>query len=37
MIFAEFAREHTAIYAQSAALYRPRTAEIIEIGINGHP
>jgi Asp-tRNA(Asn)/Glu-tRNA(Gln) amidotransferase A subunit family amidase len=32
MIFAEFAREHSAIYAQYAALYRPRTAEIIEIG-----
>ena len=32
MIFAEFAREHSAIYAQYAALYRPRTAEINEIG-----
>jgi Asp-tRNA(Asn)/Glu-tRNA(Gln) amidotransferase A subunit family amidase len=32
MIFAEFAREHAAIYAQHAGLYRPRTAEIIEIG-----
>ena len=32
MIFAEFAREHAEIYAQHAALYRPRTAEIIEIG-----
>jgi hypothetical protein len=31
MIFVEFAREHSAIYAQYAALYRPRTAEIIEI------
>ena len=31
MIFAEFAREHAEIYAQHAALYRPRTAEIIEI------
>ena len=32
MVFAEFAREHTDIYAQHPALYRPRTAEIIEIG-----
>jgi len=32
MIFAEFAREHAAIYARHADLYRPRTAEIIEIG-----
>ena len=32
MVFAEFAREHAEIYAQHAALYRPRTAEIIEIG-----
>lgn len=32
MIFAEFAREHAEIYARHAALYRPRTAEIIEIG-----
>jgi len=32
MVFAEFAREHAAIYARHAALYRPRTAEIIEIG-----
>ena len=32
MIFAEFAREHADIYARHAALYRPRTAEIIEIG-----
>ncbi len=32
MIFAEFAREHAEIYAQHAALYRPRTVEIIEIG-----
>ena len=32
MIFAEFAQEHAAIYGQHAALYRPRTAEIIEIG-----
>jgi len=32
MVFAEFAREHAEIYVQHAALYRPRTAEIIEIG-----
>jgi Asp-tRNA(Asn)/Glu-tRNA(Gln) amidotransferase A subunit family amidase len=32
MVFAEFAREHAEIYARHAALYRPRTAEIIEIG-----
>jgi Asp-tRNA(Asn)/Glu-tRNA(Gln) amidotransferase A subunit family amidase len=32
MIFAEFAQEHDEIYAKHAALYRPRTAEIIEIG-----
>jgi Asp-tRNA(Asn)/Glu-tRNA(Gln) amidotransferase A subunit family amidase len=32
MVFAEFAREHADIYARHAALYRPRTAEIIEIG-----
>ena len=32
MVFAEFAREHADIYAQHPALYRPRTAEIIEIG-----
>lgn len=32
MVFAEFAREHAEIYAQHAGLYRPRTAEIIEIG-----
>jgi Asp-tRNA(Asn)/Glu-tRNA(Gln) amidotransferase A subunit family amidase len=32
MIFAEFAREHSEIYTHYAALYRPRTAEIIEIG-----
>jgi Asp-tRNA(Asn)/Glu-tRNA(Gln) amidotransferase A subunit family amidase len=32
MIFAEFAREHAEMYAVHAALYRPRTAEIIEIG-----
>jgi len=32
MIFAEFAKEHDAMYANHASLYRPRTAEIIEIG-----
>jgi len=32
MVFAEFAREHADIYARHAVLYRPRTAEIIEIG-----
>ena len=32
MIFAEFAKEHDEMYAKHAALYRPRTAEIIEIG-----
>jgi Asp-tRNA(Asn)/Glu-tRNA(Gln) amidotransferase A subunit family amidase len=32
MIFAEFAQEQAAIYAQHAALYRPRTVEAIEIG-----
>jgi Asp-tRNA(Asn)/Glu-tRNA(Gln) amidotransferase A subunit family amidase len=32
MVFAEFAREHAAIYAMHAPLYRKRTAEIIEIG-----
>jgi len=32
MVFAEFAREHAAIYATQAPLYRKRTAEIIEIG-----
>jgi Asp-tRNA(Asn)/Glu-tRNA(Gln) amidotransferase A subunit family amidase len=32
MVFAEFAREHAEIYAQHAGLYRPRTAETIEIG-----
>ena len=32
MVFAEFAREHKDIYAEHADLYRPRTAEIIEIG-----
>ena len=32
LVFAEFAQEHTEIYAQHAALYRPRTAEIVAIG-----
>jgi Asp-tRNA(Asn)/Glu-tRNA(Gln) amidotransferase A subunit family amidase len=32
MVFAEFAREHAGIYARHADLYRPRTAEMIEIG-----
>jgi Asp-tRNA(Asn)/Glu-tRNA(Gln) amidotransferase A subunit family amidase len=32
LVFAEFAQEHAQIYAQHASLYRPRTAEIIEIG-----
>ncbi len=32
MVFAEFARGHAAIFAKHADLYRPRTAEIIEIG-----
>jgi Asp-tRNA(Asn)/Glu-tRNA(Gln) amidotransferase A subunit family amidase len=32
MIFAEFAREHSKIYPKHAARYRPRTAEIVEIG-----
>ena len=32
LIFAEFADEHAGIYERYAALYRPRTAEIIEIG-----
>ena len=32
MVFAEFAREHADMYAEHADLYRPRTAEIIEIG-----
>jgi len=32
LTFAEFAREHSEIYAMHAPLYRKRTAEIIEIG-----
>ena len=32
MVYAEFAREHAEIYPRYAERYRPRTAEIIEIG-----
>lgn len=32
MVFAEFAREHAALYTAFGSLYRPRTAEIIERG-----
>jgi Asp-tRNA(Asn)/Glu-tRNA(Gln) amidotransferase A subunit family amidase len=32
MVFAEFAKEHKEAYSKHAVLYRPRTAEIIEIG-----
>ncbi len=32
LAFAEFAQEHATLYAEFAQLYRPRTAEIIEIG-----
>jgi Asp-tRNA(Asn)/Glu-tRNA(Gln) amidotransferase A subunit family amidase len=32
LVFGEFAREHAEIYATHASLYRPRTAEIIELG-----
>ncbi|MEZ4622061.1 MAG: amidase [Caldilineaceae bacterium] len=32
LAFAEFAQEHAALYADFAELYRPKTAEIIEIG-----
>jgi Asp-tRNA(Asn)/Glu-tRNA(Gln) amidotransferase A subunit family amidase len=32
LIFAEFAQEHASMYAQHAALYRPRTVDIIEKG-----
>ncbi|MCB0061113.1 MAG: amidase [Caldilineaceae bacterium] len=32
LAFAEFAQEHAELYAEFSALYRPRTAEIIEIG-----
>lgn len=32
LVFAEFAQEHASLYGQHSALYRPRTAEIVEIG-----
>ena len=32
LVFAEFAQEHAELYARHAALYRPRTAQIVEIG-----
>lgn len=32
LVFAEFAQEHVQLYADFAALYRPRTVEIIKIG-----
>jgi len=32
LVFAEFAQEHVQLYAEFAALYRPRTVEIIKIG-----
>lgn len=32
LVFAEFAQEHAQLYAEFAALYRPRTVEIIKIG-----
>lgn len=32
LVFAEFAQEHAQIYHRHAALYRPRTAEIVEMG-----
>jgi Asp-tRNA(Asn)/Glu-tRNA(Gln) amidotransferase A subunit family amidase len=32
LVFAEFAQEHAALYADFAELYRPKTAAIIEIG-----
>ncbi|MBX3013538.1 MAG: amidase [Caldilineaceae bacterium] len=32
LVFAEFAQEHATLYAEFAPLYRPRTAEIIELG-----
>jgi Asp-tRNA(Asn)/Glu-tRNA(Gln) amidotransferase A subunit family amidase len=32
LVFGEFAREHAALYATYSHLYRPRTAEIVEIG-----
>lgn len=32
LVFGEFAREHAQMYARHRSLYRPRTAEIIELG-----
>lgn len=32
LVFGEFAREHAQMYARYRQLYRPRTAEIIELG-----
>ncbi len=32
LVFGEFAREHAEMYARHRHLYRPRTAEIIELG-----
>lgn len=32
LVFAEFAQEHAELYADFAALYRPRTVEIIKLG-----
>ncbi|MCS6826803.1 MAG: amidase [Caldilinea sp.] len=32
LVFAEFAREHAALYARFGHLYRPRTAEIFQLG-----
>lgn len=32
LVFGEFARQHAELYPRYADLYRPRTAEIIEIG-----
>lgn len=32
LVFGEFAREHAAIHPQHASSYRPRTAEIVELG-----
>ncbi|MEZ4864129.1 MAG: amidase [Caldilineaceae bacterium] len=36
LAFAEFAQEHEQLYAKFSHLYRPRTAEIIEIGKGVH-
>lgn len=36
LVFAEFAQEHATLYAEYAERYRPRTAEIIEIGQGVH-